>query len=459
MRKTHLAFIIIVLLLGVAPLGVGIFYKQRYLQIVSILNNDTTKQITVTEYHIGWLSSTIKGIISPKKSDADPSRTLLGFNFENTVIHGPIIYDAKQHNIKFGIALMHGKVFAAPLNQLLGVPTDQGLIETTTFTKWNSIFNPGFTMQLAILPGNLRLASDINLAWKEIDGVIQVDIANNHITQMNSTLKSNGMEGQMGSMNVSYAGIGIDTASKATAMPGIWEVAYNNTVVNGSYKDQSQNILSFDAVNVLAQTSLEQNTLYKLLLNVTTNKMVAENVAIDPASIHLLISGINADSLSKLILSKDYVAQEDLIYALFTPSTKISGDLDVATSIGNVSGYFEVNCPVTDAVKKPEDVLSKINGHLLLRMTPSFALYVVRVLQEMQLPLPVLATSPTDAESLVNAFLTKGYFKKENDLYVMDAVGNATSIKLNGIEAMPSTPLPPAPSLSPTAPIPPAPLH
>lgn len=385
MRNFFLSlFIIFVIAAASAPYVDGLIFKHEYMKLLAQLqqldiNDNVTTQITVENYHVGWLTSTadLKAITT----NHDPRMAKVGFpSIEMTsklvVHHGPVIID--NNKPKFAFAEMEQYVFLPSMLKGFLSETDKGFLQikgsinfsthawTSTMTVQPMTFGPlgkweGATADGVIEVGTSGIKSinstgtfgriDANLPMipltmtiNPINGVSNMSFVNNQPTSLSVkinltgasassndksifSLKGISFDESMSSNSDSYnfmlgskvSGLAIDGAGKFSSIPEInYSINMMNIDKNGvsQLKEVSQSINGHD----MPKDALEKltNAYLNLIMNGSKFDMSLSG------STNL---GAGASNISVTFLQKPKTLQDILTTINFKADLKIARPL------------------------------------------------------------------------------------------------------------------------------------
>ena len=185
MKKSIAIIFIFLFVIGLMPWLDGYYYKQHYLQFISniVSEHQSNIKIDVLTYRLGWLSSSAQLQVTPtlEKQGGSPKASL-SFIVDQTISHGPLIYDNIQKKITFAMAAVQSSIhFPAWIKQALGNQTNSTL-------QINSLanFNGDCFNQIEVPLITLPIKEIGTLTWQGLTGDLYFKVDQDRMIQLKS---------------------------------------------------------------------------------------------------------------------------------------------------------------------------------------------------------------------------------------------------------------------------------
>lgn len=458
MKKFFLTILIlIIVLLAIAPFAFGLLFKHNFYNLVNNLNTDTSANIRIASYRLGWLRSYAKLMIEPRRTPNNHAFPSAQITVDEEISHGPFIYDPATHEFHFALGMIKSQVHFQPVESLLAIPADNGMMQVTTLTDFANHYFINFNAPAFVK----EFPDHAKVDWKGMKGTSELWVSKDHIERIKSEALSGGVTltapSNAGAYTAKMNSYMMKSDSTLSAVTGLWQGEYTNSFGGISASMADTVFFSIDSINLTVKTNVEQNTLYNFDLNLNLSKFTApEKIEIKPASLNVSVTNLNAPPLLRVLSMSMQEKRENLdIYpSLITPHTKIKGDLSVNTTEGRLFATGELSWPTLPV--KVEEVPLKALLNAEMRISKSLLDYVITLVDGNNAPTaPVpnpsqpAASQPAAASTMqdhVRDLINRGYLVLDKDDYVSTILGKDGKITINGKD------FPPAPSPEATSP-------
>jgi hypothetical protein len=357
--------------------GIGSVFKHNYFAFIKTLNTDENLSIKIIEYKEGWFHSSAKIFIpaneyflllNPSAQFINSFPNKSGFVIEQTITHGPIVFDDTQNKYSFVIAGIKSDVFTASTN--MTKENAQEIIKINSL----ALINNQYTNHIQVHSTDLMLYGN-SLKWQGLTGDINFVLKNNHIN--NFVIEINSAPFVVNYQNYLLTVSGITTKNDMTRNSiGLWDGTQSISLpqVTLTINHDKYDINNFD---YSSNFIVDQKNNYNYTSQVVIRELSIPEFIINPMQINYSMTGINAKGFHDfLIMSKNINKKNDQerqllersFSNLFTSNLKIALEMMSNTNYGKMILHASVDWPENSA---PPNDLEAIKNNLRVRLDVS----------------------------------------------------------------------------------------
>lgn len=372
MKKLVYFVVFLILVIALTPWLTGLYFKQQFLNLVIALNQDNRVKVSVLEYHVGWLTSHIRVNVIPTSPDTGP----VEINLDETITHGPIIFDMKQNKFMFAMASIESNMHLPMRVEtlLLGKKPSQGILNIYCIADFNGNWKSYFQMPAL----NMQFSSSGNIAWQGLTGDSNMRTDNGHI----STVQSNFNIGAISATTP----IGLQLNTKPISITydgtfhpiGLWVGNFNVSVPNLSWVNSTGKNINIENLKITTKNDITSTNLYNGIetLSITKLELPGNDISsVSPANITLEENNFSAKGIVGLgnylrkVKPSDISNNNDLrnqILALASKITTSTSTLTGDASFNTSLGAFALNGKIYGFTSTPAASLNDIlkNSHM-----------------------------------------------------------------------------------------------
>jgi hypothetical protein len=429
-----LVFIIIFGLIGSFWVTGNIFYA-RYVNFINELQNATGQSIQIKDYKKGLFHSSAKLIIT-----VDTGESFLpnpGFIIDQTISHGPLVYDTAHNSYKLAIGTIQSNVaFASSTKNLTS--TFQFLTISSLFTLGNEYIN-----YFNILPISSFLPNNF-VKWDGLSGNINISLKNNQMNHVTGEASAKPFSAAYEADSFTLSGFNANSDMTANTL-GLWDGTQTISIsdLNIMANSHQYSLNRFKHTSTF-MTKMPNSSNYTIQLSI--GQIVVPDLTINSLQMEMSVLDINAKGLVELASYlknlKDANANNvNKIYFLnlIVPSTNINVNFSADTAFGDtifgkVTFNQKIDWPPNVALPKTQDELTKhVRMHAVIVLPIKLVEYffIQRFDKMPQTTAPTTDTEGPSLESLQN---------KVQQLQSDNTIATSTKIQiLNMLKTNPSS--------------------
>lgn len=372
---------LIIILLALAPLIDGYFFKQNYLNLLTAMNQESGSKINLVEYHLGWMSSDAKTSVELK----DPIQgTPIIITITQHIMHGPLVHDLNNHwNLAQAQIQSHFLLPDSFNNLLFGpdVKTHAAIIQIDTLAT----FRDEYYNQISMPAINLQLPNGSKLTWQGLTGDSYLQLENHKIYHTEAAINFGGVTlqtiaGTLTSQNiliqydVTRNAIGLMDGSYAVSSPGfaVTSMKGNIDIEEISFKDSfsvdNNNFFNNQTEFSLKNLNLPEFRLNSMNIQINENNLSAEGV-------------LNYINTIYQLKEKSYMIPPDQIQALFTKlittKTTLNENAALVTAFGSFVSDGQVYWP--NPVQTFDEAVNNANFKINVRISASLINHMIDI--------------------------------------------------------------------------------
>ena len=367
---------IIIFITGV-PFLDGYLFKQKYLSFLQALSRETNTDFQVEEYHLGWLHSSatlhmsstsklLENMYAPNKLKSE------GMILKQRIKHGPLLRDPIRNAIVFGFAALQTRAYLVNENETSTDYANQGSIQIATFAD----FSGHFFNKLNLLGVFFQIPFVGKLSWDGLRGTINMKASEKHIDQIHTNFEISPIiiESNFGSLNISDSSFESETTRQGE---NFWKGSQILSIPTVTLEEETHSC-KLNQLKVNHSFGSNKNHFYDSTLKIDIDEIIGANIIINPMSILLSATNLNADAMHEFI-NRSYHSLLQLnsldkaLARLFTTDTTITTNLKLNTNQGhfylNVKWYLSKKTIKLEHVK---DLIENINYDANLHINSPF---------------------------------------------------------------------------------------
>lgn len=390
-----LALLLIVLVL--APGGMGIIAEKRLQQIVARWPTDTPFTVKILSYKRGWFRS---NMLLDLAIPTNNGTTIRHLQLNEKIIHGPVIFSPSRKAFGIGQAFAYGNL-VVPANEQMNFK--QYVDQTTLLT--NCVF-----LHLVDSVSIIFHAPKLSITSPMLGNKIMIDNFSTKI-KLSAHLKEINSKSTLDTLTLQNA----DSTFTATKLEGHGELEQdkyglflgniNFSVANAAMT--AGNTAIFDLKNVVySSNTTEKNDLIAGTHNAKIDYINVNNVTYGPAEFHGKIQNVNAVALAKLKklthaadqnnLSEMQIQHkmQQLILRTIARGMQLNiNELSIQTPNGEVAAKLNLSMPdlMTDSNGKVNQKAHIAMAQLILRSAGSLEIVAPKAVISNRLQTMILA--------------------------------------------------------------------
>jgi uncharacterized protein YdgA (DUF945 family) len=290
------ALVIIVGAVLATPFLDGFFFKQNYYQLIEARNANFGASIEITEYNLGWLSSTATLTVNA------PNNPKVKITINQTIKHGPIIADPDSGEHKFAEATILSQVHLDKQYEtfLLGsnAGSDTGVMGIFTWVSFMQHFKNHFQSAPFIIkmPG----PNENKITWSGISGDIETDFKHDYaLENFKTSLVSAPLYIQSADHNVQLSQQAIEGEGNCGKhLFCVGHSSLNIPLINITTATLNARITN---LNYQVDSDIDEKDNFSGKLTLTFAKYDAQDYNVGPFSFDLNVKNMNSVSMSKLV--------------------------------------------------------------------------------------------------------------------------------------------------------------
>jgi len=373
--------IIIILVLAIGPWLDGFIFKRNYLTFLNNLNQDAANMnIKVINYQMGWLKSSAKLSINFNNTFTGKPITV---NVDQTILHGPFIYDRSHSTLKFAEAIIQSKF---SYDQLQNVPLTLPVLSVETTAN----FTNGFNNHFEIAPYHAEIPMVAKLDWQGLDAYLFLQSQSHYISRIQN--------------DAHFRTLTLSGANSSLQLEGI--------VVKNQYSHkqdslwQGEDHLTIPTLTISRGNQTYQLTQYKIDSHYGNNaqngydiqsiisleQLVLPLMTITPSKSTITLQNLNSNTLKQIMnLTKTFQGKTNnafltqynqLLLQLITPNTSLSLDNVLTTSEGNMTTATKLTWAAnTPLPTTAPEILKGLNGQLNARVSKQLVAFIIEQIE------------------------------------------------------------------------------
>lgn len=392
MRVISILFIMVIIIcIGVVPWVDGYLFKQNYLNLLKTLSSENNHIIKILDYRQGWLGSYAKLYIEPLNyKTADQTKPAKGMIIEQTITHGPFLYDRINNQWEFARAEIQSDVsFPGALQTVLVNQTDQSDLHAITVVNLAGDYISQVQMPAFVLKNIPGLK---NITWYGLGGILTAQVVNNRAKRLTGDFIIGALVIQINdaeSIRSNEITFQYDTDLQSL---GIWNGRYDVGFLGVAIN----NVNGFDALvnglNVTNAFGVDKNNFYNNSIRFSLNKLQVGDLLVNPSTVSLAVNHLNVQGLVGFInevsaVKTAEVSQEnlqkmsELFPSLLSPSSTINEVVKIETSAGRLESNGKVFWPEGHPLPKTaEEFMANVNFQINIRVSISLVNKVIELL-------------------------------------------------------------------------------
>lgn len=397
MKKIILTIIVLILIiLGFTPWVTGYLFRNRYLELIDILNQKNPHLLTVTSYRLGWFSSEVELIFRPfnaaqlkrmQKYDLPPELSdIYTLTIKEHISHGPIVFDKARNRPAIALATLHGEIHLPDKVDILlfGKVKPEGIGTFDTLATFGGTWREHVVMNpLVLLPQSMFKAT-----WDGLQGDITLSVKNNVVQKVKTKFTLGRVfvgPKENAPIQINLLLQPITQSSQTYLQPvGLWAGQATLTAPGFSINNANRLIFSFESLTMAVKSAVTNN-LYSINNQISVQKIEMPDSVVPlvaPLNLQIDISGVNAPKLYDLTMQYTKVRNQQmspdefqdelpaLLVALLTQNTDVKLNLAGSTSMGDFSVKANANWPENTALPKTADEFyAKAHAKIDIRMS------------------------------------------------------------------------------------------
>ncbi len=300
-RIPHAIVMTVLCILLIMPWLTGMVFKHKYYHLIDIINQDQRLKIDILEYQEGWLESTAKIRITltgnefgnlPQIKFAHP----VTFDLDETMFHGPIIYDTSHRILEVGYAkiltTMH--LSEATENEVLGKLQSLGIMQIDVLSELDGDWRGHIIIPVL----SLNIQNIGALSWAGLNGHFKLTLSDDHIKHINVDMKIGTFTMKGDDQNPAVRHVAIEPSeyeyNSTHENVGLWS-GNSNLHSNGLYLvTQDGSYFSASNFNFNTKFGVSGGTFYNTNVAINIGNINATNNIIPMISdLHILVSADN----------------------------------------------------------------------------------------------------------------------------------------------------------------------
>jgi uncharacterized protein YdgA (DUF945 family) len=384
---------IISFVLSLIPFGVGILFKQNYLNLIQ---KQYEGRLEVQEYHLGWFESTAK--LYYKMPAADKSGTMpagampTGVTIDEHIIHGPYAVDPSTNIREFVEGFIVSTVHLDPAaEKFYNIPSD-GLMQAQTSVSFSNTYTSDFHSAVIGVK-----TPDYSLSWQGLSGTSKMEISDSMFAHISGDLVAGTLneQGANNSFSISGAKINVDATCGENRMCVGKHSVQIPAVLAVNHAGEAAKITN---VSVMS-TSSDTNNNFNNNVKISLGSMSAPSFSLGASSLNLAYANLNATEFTNLLekVKADRDANSDptsqrLVLAgdinsglikVLTPQSTMTNDLLLSTSNGNLTANMKISFPPNQPMPQSAmELPMKAQVSLNLRVAASLVEAVIKTIDE-----------------------------------------------------------------------------
>lgn len=393
LRSVLIGLLVVLFLIALAPFVDGYFVKQNYMRFISALSTDTGLSIKIADYRLGWLSSTAKLIVSKpislnqasvtSKFPSLPTSTTLVLTVEQTINHGPYVFNPIQNQRMIALGMMSSNVYFPPQMKAMFVnnqpnQSDMHIETLMTFDQQYTSHVSTPTFSVMPFPGIPQVM------WNGMQGDFFVVVSDDHISQSKVNYTLNGISTKGQAFNVSIQPITFQHVMTRGTL-GLWNgnssLAFPGLAVGAS----DAAVFSLSGLQIFGTYGTDANHFYNMQLQLSLANLTSQDLIVNPSTIKMAFNHFNAAGIVSVTQQLEEQRSKNplMILQTLTPSSTIESDIAIHTASGNLIANGQVYWPATITNAQTVDAfVTNTNLKMNLRLSATLFNAIVDMLYQ-----------------------------------------------------------------------------
>lgn len=459
----------IIIVVGLIPWVDGLLFKSNYYHFVKLVNQDGRVKIDVKNYKRGWFRSqatvnitlintdlTDINLINPSPEHAiEPT----SFVIDETIYHGPIIYNKFKNAIEFGYASMQNNLHISHEfeSNLLDTPKDTGVLRVYMLASFDGQWRGHLEIPRMQIP--IQVLGKI--IWYGLNGDFRINIEDDLIRRLKVNMHVGSIVLEGDDSNVFLSRVTIDpieyTYDAVRQRIGLW--TGNTTISTDSIRIERANNLNIVAKDVVINSafSTATNKFYNTNFTIIMKKLITPSQIIPEFSdfrITLSASNFSAKNLNDYMSFFKYKSAEEirnidlktiegLLVHTIIPTSVFNIDASSGTTLGDFTSHSKTtwkrDAPMPNTLN---DVIQNSSTVIDVTASKTIVEKIIEIYGSLTKTTTTKTTNnnPSDAsldtehpQLLIEDMLLGGYIHKENEGYSTTFTIQNGIWKINGI--------------------------
>jgi uncharacterized protein YdgA (DUF945 family) len=361
--KYVVALVIIVGAVLAAPFLDGLYFKQNFYELIQARSANFGTPIEITEYNLGWLSSTATLTITP------PNNPQVKITVNQIITHGPIIADPDSGDHKLAEATIQSHIHLDKKYELYltgsSANSESGVMGIFTWVSFMHHFKNHF--QSAVFNIKVPGPTEGKITWAGISGDIETDFKHNFaLENFKTSLVSAPMYIQNSDHNVQISPQTIE--GEGNCGKYLFCVGHSSLsipLVNLTTANVNARI---NNIAYQVESDIDEKDNFSGKLNFNFTSFAAQDYSIGPVSLVFNVKNINSVSMHKLMEAMHDAGQSAtpsnasaLILLgqlsaeapqLITPHFTMMQTTNIGSTYGNFSSTFNMTWPAGTPLPK-----------------------------------------------------------------------------------------------------------
>lgn len=364
--KKRISYTLLIFLIALMfmPLIEGTLFKNSYLHLIEIINQDKRANIQLISYEQGWLHSHAKIVVTLNKGlmtlyqiGLSKTNGPVSFTIEEEIAHGPIIYDRISNMIELGHAKIQNDILlpAEIKTNYFSTLSSQGIVRVDLISK----FNGNWRGQLKFPTFVLSFPDIGELTWQGLAGEFNIVLADHYF-------KYTDFEAELGSF--SFKGSPTNSYVKSVDTYPLsyqYNASYDNFGLYSGYTNMYTHSISViksvetrligERVAIHTAFSMDNKTFYSGTLSINIKRINASSFNIpyiQPFHVLITVSNFSIKGLLSYLdnlqlnspeaIQKDVHAGEGFLMHMILPESNMQGDIALNSTLGSLTCHFNL---------------------------------------------------------------------------------------------------------------------
>ncbi len=369
----------------------GYYFKNHYLKLIEAHGGGVGK-LKVTDYQLGWLSSTAELTMDFNDPDAktpDPTKVIA---FEQQITHGPFLQDPDNGGWVVAQAAMQTQVHLdKKIESMLGVNTADGIMQVSTVVS----FADHYANQVKTPLFNFKNDDKGTITWQGMTGMVDVDFVSEQLKHVKTDVALGQLSIQGPTMTLTMPSMAAQAEKNCQA--AIMCTGTSSLAVPSISGAQESKTVKLAGLTTKTTYGVGAGNDYHADLDVMLNKLDVPDYSFGPISLKFSAANLNATELKKMIdISKRIAAapaaelQAQQLVALaeynkilpnvIMAATVLHEDAKIDTSYGRFTSTAKFYWPANTPLPANSSDLSKMNFNMDVHAATTLVDQVIAVL-------------------------------------------------------------------------------
>lgn len=405
----------------------GALFKRNFYHVVDLINEDNRFKIDVIAYHEGILAShallrvTIlnKNLTKFKQLNVPELKLNVPITFilREHILHGPLIYTKKYHNLQVGYASLHSNVITEN--------TQKELVKLVTLAGFNNQWSGHFYTNL--LSFSIPGFEKVTIAG--LEGEYEINMDENLIRRVISHLQTGAILFEGDQHNKQIKAVSIEPLkSRYIAVfqqKGLWSGSSSTYTPKMIITKPNNDEFVFEKFAINTTFSLGQLTFYSTNLAIYVDHLISPThtlPAFSKLQIRVVAKNFNAGGIDKYITMMKSKSPEELkdiklktiesiLAQTITQTSILQGFITSDTSLGRFSyhskTFWPPNIPLPNTI---EDAIKNSQTMIKIKMTKTLVVKLLSIYGD-----EIMASNDERLAQIKkkDASLAKEYFKNQ----------------------------------------------